>query len=232
VNSSEHPFRITPRLIVGFGILAIGLLWTLDNLDILESEPITRWWPALLIVIGGVQLLDRRSNKGGPVILIVIGAVLVLRRLHWVHLDFSDLVPLFLAALGAKLIWDALARRSRKPSSLEDPDSEIHAFAMMGGVRRQSTAREFRGGDANAIMGGVELDLRNAHVNDGEEVIIDAFAMWGGVEIFVPPHWRVVGNVLPIMGAFVDKTTPTSGTAGPRLQVRGTVLMGGIEVKN
>ncbi|HYC90665.1 MAG TPA: DUF5668 domain-containing protein [Thermoanaerobaculia bacterium] len=232
MNSSENTFRITPRLIVGFGILVLGLLWTLDNLDILESEPITRWWPVLLIVIGGVQLLDRRSNKGGPVVLIVIGTVLVLRRLHWVYLDLGDLVPLLLAALGAKLIWDALARRSRKPASHEDPDSEIHAFAMMGGVKRQSTAREFRGGDANAIMGGVELDLRNAHINDGEEVIIDAFAMWGAVEIFVPPHWRVVGNVLPIMGAFVDKTTPATGTAGPRLQVRGTVLMGGIEVKN
>ena len=53
-SSSDNAIRITPRLIVGFGILALGLLWTLDNLDILESEPITRWWPVLLIVIGGV----------------------------------------------------------------------------------------------------------------------------------------------------------------------------------
>ena len=232
MNSSENTFRITPRLIVGFGILAIGLLWTLDNLDIMESEPITRWWPVLLIVIGAVQLLDRRSNKGGPIVLIVIGTVLVLRRLHWVYLDLGDLIPIGIAILGAKLIWDALTRRSRKPALTGDPDAEIHAFAMMAGVKRQSTAREFRGGDANAIMGGVELDLRNAHIADGQEAVLDAFAMWGGVEIFVPPHWRVVGNVLPIMGAFIDKTTPAAGNTGPVLQVRGTVLMGGIEVKN
>lgn len=231
MNSSENTFRITPRLIIGIGILAIGLLWTLDNLDIMESEPITRWWPVLLIIIGGVQLLDRRSNKGGPIVLIVIGTVLVLRRLDWVDLDFRDLLPIAITIVGAKLIWDALARRSRKPS-IGDPDAEIHAFAMMAGVKRQSTATDFRGGDANAIMGGVELDLRNAHIKDGDEVIIDAFAMWGGVEIFVPPHWRVVGNVLPIMGAFIDKTTPATGNTGPVLQVRGTVLMGGIEVKN
>lgn len=232
MNSRENAFRITPRLIVGIGILAIGLLWTLDNLDILESEPITRWWPALLIVIGGVQLLDRRTNKVGPVVLIAIGTVLVLRRLRWVDFDLGDLIPIGIALLGAKLIWEALTRRSRKLPIAGDPHAEIHAFAMMAGVKRQSTASDFRGGDANAIMGGVELDLRNAHIADGQEAILDAFAMWGGVEIFVPPHWRVVGNVLPIMGAFVDKTTPAAGNAGPVLHVRGTVVMGGIEVKN
>lgn len=230
--NGSNPFRITPRLIVGFGILALGILWTLDNLDILESEAITRWWPAVLVVIGLVQLLDRRANKGGPIVLIVIGSVLLLRRLHLVALDLGDLIPLAIAALGAKLIWDALARRAPRPDVLGDPDSEIHAFAMMAGVKRQSTAREFRGGDANAIMGGVELDLRNAQMHDGAEATLDAFALWGGVEIFVPPHWRVVGNVLPLMGAFVDKTTPTAAGTGPVLHVRGTAVMGGIEVKN
>lgn len=232
MNSSENAFRITPRLIIGIGILALGLLWTLDNLDILESEPITRWWPVVLIVIGAVQLLNHRSNKAGPIVLIVIGSVLVLRRLDWVDLDLGDLIPVGIAIVGVNLIWGALVRRERRAGSTDDPNAELHAFAMMSGVKRQSTATEFRGGDANAIMGGVELDLRNAHIQDGQQVIIDAFAMWGGIEIFVPPHWRVVGNVLPIMGAFVDKTRPTNGTAGPVLQVRGTVLMGGIEVKN
>jgi hypothetical protein len=231
VNSSDT-FRITPRLIIGFGILTLGLLWTLDNLDIMESEPITRWWPVVLILIGVVQLLNRRSSKGaGPLVLIVIGSVLLLGRVG-VDLDLGDLIPLGLAALGAKLIWDALGRRARVSDATGEPDAELHAFAMLGGVRRQSIAREFRGGDANAIMGGVELDLRNAHMTDGAEATVDAFALWGGVEIFVPPHWRVIGHVLPFMGAFVDKTTPTVGTTGPVLHVRGTAVMGGIEVKN
>jgi Domain of unknown function (DUF5668) len=232
VNDSSNAFRITPRLIVGFGILAFGLLWTLDNLDIMESEPILRWWPVLLIVIGLVQLLNRHASKAGPVVLIVVGSVATLRRLDFIDLKVSDLIPIGIAVLGAKLIWDAVMRRNRRADPVDDPDAEIHAFAMMAGVRRQSTAREFRGGDANAIMGGVELDLRNAQMNDGQEAILDAFALWGGVEIYVPPHWRVVGNVLPLMGAFIDKTSPASGTTGPVLQIRGTVVMGGIEVKN
>jgi predicted membrane protein len=231
VNSSETSFRITPRLIVGFGILALGLLWTLDNLDLIESEPITRWWPAVLIVIGLVQLFDRRSNKGAPVLMIIVGAVLLLRRLRLVDIDFGDLIPLAIAALGAKLIWEAVSRRRIASEITGEPDSEITAFAFMSGVKRQSTARDFRIGSASAIMGGVELDLRNAEVSEGHEAVVDAFAMWGGVEIFVPANWRVIGDVFPLMGAFVDKTAPTPG-AGPTLRVRGTAVMGGIEVKN
>ena len=62
-TTTTDSFRITPRLIIGFGILALGMLWTLDNLDVLESEPITRWWPVVLIVIGLVKLLDRHANR-------------------------------------------------------------------------------------------------------------------------------------------------------------------------
>ena len=230
--NDEATFRITPRLIIGFGILALGMLWTLDNLDVLQSEPITRWWAVLLVLIGATQIFNRRTSKVGPVVLMLVGALLLLDEARFIDFDLGDLIPLAIALLGAKLIWEAVTRRrDRDAQAISDADSVIHAFAMMAGVKRQSVSPQFRGGDANAIMGGVELDLRNAQIRAGDDVIIDAFAMWGAVEIKVPSHWRVVGNVLPIMGAFEDNTHP-SGDAGPTLTVRGTAIMGGIEVKN
>lgn len=233
MNSDER-FRITPRLIIGLGILALGLLWTLDNLDVLESESITRWWPIVLVVIGLVQLLDRRGNasRGGPFALVVIGTLLLLNRLDLVDVSLGDLIPLAIAVLGAKLIWEALGRGRRTAELANgDPDSTVHAFAMMAGLRRQIISPTFRGGDANAIMGGVELDLRDAKIVHGEMPIIDTFAMWGGIEITVPPNWKVVGNVLPLMGSFEDNTRH-NGEPGPTVTIRGTVIMGGIEVKS
>lgn len=230
--NEETTFRITPRLIIGLGILTLGMLWTLDNLDVLQSEPITRWWPVVLVLIGLVQIVDRRVSKIGPIALILIGTLLLLDRAYLIDFDLGDLIPLGIALLGVKLIWEAVTRRRAQPAgAISDADSVIHAFAMMAGVKRQSVSPQFRGGDANAIMGGVELDLRNAQIREGDDVIIDAFAMWGGIEIKVPPHWRVVGNVLPIMGAFEDNTHP-SGEPGPTIMIRGTAIMGGIDVKN
>ncbi len=229
--NNEATFRITPRLIIGFAILALGMLWTLDNLDVLESEPITRWWAVILVIVGLVQAFDRRANRLAPIVLVGIGTLFLFDEANVIDFDLRDLVPLAIALFGGKLIWEAVTRRARSPEAIGDSDSVIHAFAMMGGVKRQSISREFRGGEANAIMAGVELDLRNAGIREGDDVIIDAFAMWGAVEIQVPPHWRVVASVLPIMGAFEDNTHPT-GETGPTLTIRGTAIMGGIEVKN
>src|SRR5574339_111180 len=109
--NNEATFRITPRLIIGFGILALGMLWTLDNLDVLQSEPVTRWWPVILVLIGGVQLMNRHAGRIGPVLLMILGVLLLLDEARVIDFDLGDLVPLAIAFLGGKLIWEAVTRR-------------------------------------------------------------------------------------------------------------------------
>jgi predicted membrane protein len=191
--TSSNAVRITPRLIIGLGILALGLLWTLDNMNVIESEAITRWWPLILVAVGAARLLDPYAGKTASVVLIGVGTLLLLDIAHLIDFDLGDLVPLAIAVLGGKLVWDSLGRRGAR-RSLADSSSLVHVFAFMSGVHRQASSPTFRGGDASAIMGGVELDLRGASVADGENVIIDAFAWWGGVEIKVPGNWRVDGS--------------------------------------
>ena len=40
-------------------------------------------------------------------------------------------------------------------------------------------------------MGGAQLDLRQAKVNPGEEVVVDVFTLMGGAVIYVPDDWIV-----------------------------------------
>jgi hypothetical protein len=104
-------------------------------------------------------------------------------------------------------------------------------FAFMAGVRRQ-VAGVFAGAEATAIMGGIELDLRHATM-ESDEAIIDTFALWAGIEIWVPAHWEVVSQGLPLMASFEDKTrVTTQGRNRPRLIVRGVAVMGSVEIKN
>jgi len=230
VTEPTHP-RITPRLVIGVAILLLGLLWTLDNLNVLESEDFTQWWPAVLILIGITQFFTRTTNRLGPVVLMLVGLLLLGSTLDFIDFDLGDLIPLAIALWGGKLIWDALARRSSTtPRNELTSDDTVNAFAMMAGVRWQSTSHDFRGGEANAIMGGVVLDLRHVQVRPGQEVVLDTMVIMGGVEVFVPQGWRVVSSVLPIMGGFEDNTL--AGGNGPQLTVRGSVVMGAIEVKN
>ena len=112
-----------------------------------------------------------------------------------------------------------------------DADATINAVGVLGGVGRKSAARDFRGGSLTAILGGCEIDLRNASIASGEAVI-DAFALWGGVEIRVPRDWLVVSKGLPLLGGFVDSSTPPPAPATKVLVVRGMAVMGGVEIKN
>ena len=230
MNAAAERFPITPRLIIGLAILALGALWTLDNLNLLESEDFTRWWPVVVIAIGVVQYFNRKTNRIGPVLLMIAGAFLLAMSISDYDVDLGDLIPLAIALFGAKLVWDALARRSARAAIAND-DSTVNSFAMMAGVHWQSTSRAFRGGEVNAIMGGVELDLRNVEIKPGDEPVIDALAIMGGVDIFVPMGWKIVASVLPIMGGFEDKTSKAN-ESGPTLTVRGTAIMGAIVVSN
>jgi Cell wall-active antibiotics response 4TMS YvqF/Domain of unknown function (DUF5668) len=122
-------------------------------------------------------------------------------------------------------------RRSAEPNvRVTDSHSTMSAVAILGAVTRGNNSRSFRGANLVAIMGGLEIDLRNAAI-DGDAVI-DVFAMWGGIEIRVPQDWIVSSQVVPLMGGVEDKTRPPQGATAHRLALRGAAFMGGIEIKN
>ena len=65
-------------------------------------------------------------------------------------------------------------------------------MAVLGGGSRGNNSRSFQGGELTAVLGGCDIDLRQAAI-DGEAVI-DVFAICGGIEIRVPEDWTIVGR--------------------------------------
>ena len=57
----------------------------------------------------------------------------------------------------------------------------------------------------------------------------------GGIELYVPDHWTIVITGSPTMGAFENKTRqrrPAEDVGAARLVIEGSVVMGGVEIKN
>lgn len=221
---------VTPQVVLGLAVILFGLVLTLDNLDLVDGRQVFRLWPVAVIAIGVSHLTHDRN---GPRLLvgvpwIIVGTLLLLSNLGIVHVHVWDLWPLVLIAIGAYLVWQAIDRR--RPRS-DDGSASVGAVAVMSGIQRKTNAASFRGGELTAVMGGVELDLRQAGLNGGEAVI-DVFAFWGGIELRVPENWTVVSKVIPLMGGYEDKTRPPKHDMSHRLVVRGMVIMGGVEVKN
>jgi hypothetical protein len=80
-------------------------------------------------------------------------------------------------------------------------------------------------------MGGVELDFRDSSMQ-GEQATIDLFVMMGGVDLRIPQNWVVVNDLDLLMGGVDDKTRPASAAKANRLLLRGTVVMGGVNIRN
>ena len=223
------------RLIAGVVVLGLGILWTLDNLGLTDAGRVLAWWPVLLVGYGVVKLLGlgtRRAPLLGSLAL-VFGVVLLLGKFGYVHAGVGLVFPLLLILMGVNLVRRAM-RGPQPIDSTSDVAEGAHvtAFAMMGATTRRAYSQALVSADVTAVMAGTELDLRAARPA-GDSVIVDVFAMWGGIQIYVAEGWRVLVETTPIMGGVEDDTLPPS-TDGPvpTVIIRGLVVMGGVEVSH
>ncbi len=230
--------RVTAQVMLGFLIIVMGVLFTLDNLELIDARDYMQYWPAGLVAIGLVKLRHAaRTGQGwfGGLAFAVIGTWMLIARIVYFTIDARDLFPMLLVALGGYLVWRGFGGTRRAPAP--DGQSQFSAFAIMGGVARRSNSQAFRGADLTAVMGGCEIDLRHASIAPGTEAVIDVFAFWGGIEIKVPEDWTVVPRVFPLMGGVDDRSRapqafPDKPVQEKRLVVRGIVVMGGVGIKN
>jgi predicted membrane protein len=230
----EPPGRtrpIAPQLVMGLLVIAVGLLFTLENLGMVEAHNYLRYWPVGLIAVGLLKLWQAGSG-GGTLIgagFVFAGVWLVLQSMAIVTVSLWDLWPMVLVVVGGSMVWRGMTGR-RGETGTADSYSTVSAVAVLSGLNRGNNSKTFRGGDLTAVLGGCEIDLRQASIEG--EAIIDVFAMWGGIEIRVPENWSVSGRVTPILGGYEDKTRPARDATTQRLVVRGFVIMGGVEIKN
>lgn len=104
------------------------------------------------------------------------------------------------------------------------------AIAVMGGFSRKGewvVPKEFT---AVTVMGGGEIDMRQARFAE-REVTIHAVAIMGGISIIVPEDADVVVTGIGFMGAFDHRATSAGQPDGPRIRVNGLALMGGVDVR-
>jgi hypothetical protein len=224
--------RLTPQLLLGLMVIAVGVVLLLDNLGIAPLSRFLRYWPAALVVIGVLKMWQARDGKGGifsGLLFTLAGTWLLIEELTVLQVDFHDVWPLILVLLGAYIVWQGMTGAHR-PRLGVDSHSTVSAVAILGGVARGNNSRAFRGGELTAVMGGCEIDLRQASING--DAVIDIFAMWGGIDIRVPEDWSVESRVVPLLGGVEDKTRPPQGATNHRLMLRGFAIMGGVEIKN
>jgi len=226
-NAPNKDNRVHSGLITGGILVAVGILLLLDQMGI-----ISHWfsfWAAVFFFAGLVNVLGSCKGQGRMwgALLMAIGVVIELDYLRVARIRFETIWPVFVIAAGIILIWRAYLQPTDSAGGLSP---HLNVFAVWGGGEYRIRAKNFRGGDLVACMGGFDVDLRDADI-EGSEATINVNCFMGGGVIRVPETWAVSMRVAAFMGGHSLKARE-----GPQptktLVVKGFAIMGGVEVRN
>jgi len=248
---------LSGRFLIGLVIVLVGVILLLDNLvprvDIdLEFRQILQFWPVIPLVLGFNWLFasfGSASTETGKrtyfswgqfitaLIAIAVGVIFLGRNLDLFYVDtslfFNILWPVVLILIGISLL------RGRLNTS-----GQGSRFAFMGGSEVGSSQPwKLENGSYFAMMGGIEMDLTNAELPEGEAVL-DLTAFMGGIEVKIPKEMPVIFEGSAVLGGVTFIDHEDGGVIGGRkidhnidestttfVRIQGRAIMGGIEIK-
>jgi hypothetical protein len=212
----------------GGAVAAVGIVFLLNNFGIIHGNVWRFLWPGVLIMVGLAMLARSidQQNYGGPPPSSP-GATGQSARSMAEDIKnkiISDIhTRVGAGKSGSSTGWTG----SASPNHLNE-------WAVFGGTRRRIDSQDFQGGEAFAMFGGVEIDLRRA-ATTRDEIIIEVNAIFGGVEVRVPETWNVTVRGAGIFGGYEDKTMDTRVAPEgkqPHLIVNGFAVFGGVTIQN
>ncbi len=221
------------RVFLGLLIMLIGVLFLLGSLGKLDvGEVISTYWPLILVFVGLWHLFTHNfRDTGFGILLIVVGCFFLL--VNWDILEgnvWNYFWPLLIIAAGLWIIFKPGFKHFRgEVPPIEGKD--LDSFTIFSGIKRRIDSKEFRGGKATVVFGGIDLDFNQAELADNR-ASVELTALFGGIEVLVPEEWKVVVDSSSIFGAVEDKRG-----GAPReepkttLFVKATAIFGGIEIK-
>jgi len=258
-NEVKNSFRSGYNKGLGFGLvlMLIGIIYLLSNFGLIpfELKSVIISWQMLLIIIGVVKLVQGRFMAG--LIIIFVGGFFIIPKVvpaldgQFIHIYW----PLLLIAAGIVILlkhlfgpkwgfepWESKWRnhnqhhhsykydRSKWQDNYATPGFSKNS--VFGSGDHIVLDPEFKGGDLNAVFGGITLDLRRTNLPVGE-TILEVNAVFGGITIYVPVDWFVETHLDAVFGGFQDnrlKKEPLDTTR--KLLITGSCVFGGGELRN
>ena len=238
-NETIKHLKAANRRKVAFGFLAIvfGTIWLLRNVDVLTGPWIHHLfsWEVLLICVGLIGMAGNRGQSLGWFILVIYGKFFLLCEFYDFSVRFQEVFwPLIVIFIGMTMVF----KRTVKPRfhNFKDVSSTdiLDNVSIFGGSDVKVDSQSFKGGEATAIFGGSKIDLTNAKLAPGVQ-IIELTNVFGGNTFVIPASWNVKVQVTGILGGFKDaRPSRIDVNSNPEstLIIKGTAIFGGGEIKS
>ncbi|MBP3618814.1 MAG: hypothetical protein J6J38_12310 [Lachnospiraceae bacterium] len=181
------------------------------------------WWTLFIIFPSFVSMI---KNGIRPVnsIFLLCGVFLLLEQNHMIERGTlgKALVPMIFFVIGLCLLLRSLLGGTKHSYKGTKGYS-----ATFGGNVAVPTEMPFDGCEADAVFGGLDLDLRDCTIQDG--AVIEASAIFGGIDIKVPQGVSVKVKRTELFGGAKSHIDNHSGE--PVLYVNALCMFGGVDIK-
>lgn len=216
--------RSLGQLVLGTVVILAGVVLLLDRMNVVSAGSVwSVFWPMLVTAFGVASLLVVPRAWLGPLLVTALGVYWLLEVFDVVEVSaWTYVLPIAIIVLGLSILAASTGHGS-------DGD-RVNGLVFFWGSQRRTFSQRFRSAGLTSIFGGIDLDLRGANIVGRARV--DAFALFGGVDLKVPPTWRVVVTGLPLFGGWTDKTTPPAHPDAPELDLHVVAIFGGVTVKH
>lgn len=167
----------------------------------------------------------------GNLIGLTIGVALLAAAQGFLRIDIlmKLIVPFILVAIGMSIILKSLfqSKITEKIKSVNKNNLESYC-ATFSEQRVSMDGVDFKGANLDAIFGSVSLDLNGAHMN--EDRVINATAIFGGIDIKVPENINVKVKSNSVFGGVTNKVAHKTENA-PTVYINGSGIFGGVTIK-
>ncbi len=241
--------RITStQFIIGLVVIAVGVLFLLDSVDLFNTGDVFQWIPSLFILLGLWLLVKNRFRRvAGPLIMILI-AVFV--QLLVLDVRVGEFWPLILIAVGIVILIKSFrSRRGRNGDEREDSPDSVSVFgsekviappdqdtinleSVMGSATQTVTSDNFRGGRASTVMGNANIDLREASIQE-KPAVLDINVVMGEIKLKAPRDWNIRVDDDTVMGDTKDERAPSETEESQTdLIIKASVVMGSLKIED
>lgn len=237
---------------LGIVLILIGVILLGTNFGWIPAayKTIIFSWPSILILIG-ISHMTRKHQIAWGSMWIIAGLFFMTPR---IVRAFPEAFPNIVAENFAAAYWPVLIiiagiiviihkylfpggkwfthwqYNTHNHSKTYSSSANFEKNSIFGSGEHIILDKEFQGGEANSVFGGMTLDLRRTNLPIGETKL-EINAVFGGITLYIPGDWNVETRVDAVFGGFEDKRRIMEPVDPERkLIIVGACVFGGGEI--
>lgn len=214
-------------MIWGIIFIVVGIIIGINALGITQIDLLFDGWWTLFIIIPSIVGLFKEKDKTGSILGLLIGLVLLLSAQGIINFEIAwkFALPVVLILIGLSIIF----KNTKDVKIIKELNNENkeEICATFSAQQVEYDDDKFKGTNITAVFGSVKCDLTKAIIK--KDVVINASATFGGIDIYIPDNVKVKVKSTSIFGGVEEKKK--NQTDGPIIYINANCLFGGIDIK-